>query len=108
VELSTNASEHLLTLLENKTHISSPLSDVEAVRSAAQAVGKVLGGHISAIVGGAGYALLGSPRTTTDVDILVPETPNVGNQEAIQRPGRIRGRQWDSAYIFPEQSTSRY
>jgi hypothetical protein len=72
MELSTKASEHLLTLLENKPRMSCPLSDVEAVRSAAQAVGKVLGDQIYAIVGGARCALLGSSRTTTDVDIVVP------------------------------------
>ena len=52
--------------------MSAHLSDVEAVREAAQAVGRVLGDQVYAIVGGAGCALLGSPRTTTDVDIVVP------------------------------------
>ncbi|KAE9368025.1 hypothetical protein N431DRAFT_429268 [Stipitochalara longipes BDJ] len=52
--------------------MSSPPSDVEAVRAAAEAVGKILGGRSYAIVGGAACALLGSSRTTTDVDIVVP------------------------------------
>jgi hypothetical protein len=51
--------------------MSAHLSDVEAVREAAQAVGRVLGDKEYAIVGGAVCALLGSPRTTTDVDIVV-------------------------------------
>ena len=55
--------------------MSSPLpppSDVEAVRIAAETVGKILGDRTYAIVGGAACALLGSPRTTTDVDIVIP------------------------------------
>jgi hypothetical protein len=52
--------------------MSSPLSDVEAVLAAAQAVGKILGDRTYAIVRVAGCALLGSSRTTTDIDIVVP------------------------------------
>jgi hypothetical protein len=52
--------------------MASPLSDVEAVLVATQAVGKILGDRTYAIVGGAGCALLGSARTTTDIDIVVP------------------------------------
>jgi hypothetical protein len=52
--------------------MSAHLSDVEAVREAAQAVGRVLGDQAYAIIGGAGCALLGSPGTTTDVGIVVP------------------------------------
>jgi hypothetical protein len=57
---------------ENGNAMSPPLSEVEAVLAAAQAVGKILGDRTYAIVGGAGCALLGSSRTTTDIDIVVP------------------------------------
>jgi hypothetical protein len=58
--------------------MSTHLSDVEAVREAAQAVRNVLGDQAYAIVGGAGCALLGSPRTTTDIDIVVPRGQTAG------------------------------
>ena len=68
-----NASEPVAELSKSTIALmSSPLSDVEAVRAAAQELGKILGDRIYAIVGGAACALLGSPRTTTDIDIVVP------------------------------------
>jgi hypothetical protein len=68
--------------------MSAHLSDVEAVREAAQAVGRVLGDQAYAIVGGAGCALLGSPRTTTDVDIVVPR----GQTMEIRK--LFKGQEW--------------
>ncbi|KAN0095131.1 hypothetical protein V8E51_015842 [Hyaloscypha variabilis] len=64
--------------------MSSPPSDVEAVRTAAEAVGKILGDTTYAIVGGAACALLGSPRTTTDIDIVVPRGQTVETRKLFR------------------------
>jgi hypothetical protein len=68
-----DSSKNLESVQSSGPKMSAHLCDVDAVREAAQAVGRVLGDQAYAIVGGAGCALLGSPRTTTDVDIVVPK-----------------------------------
>jgi hypothetical protein len=53
--------------------MSSPLSNPEAVRAAAQEIGKIFQNRTYAIVGAAACVVLGSTRMTNDIDIVVPK-----------------------------------
>ena len=57
---------------------------VAAVRAAADAVGKILGDKSYAIVRGAACALLGSSRTTTNVDIVVLRGHNLETRKLLR------------------------
>ena len=62
---------------EQSSSASQPLGsyevgDVGRIRDAAQAIGKAFRDNHYAIIGGAACTLLGSTRTTVDVDVVVP------------------------------------